>query len=229
MADFQFGADIPADWLGLEPAVRQLDARELERYARMIVEQPALPAAEGLAVYPPPITSQYDFPVPLPASEASLGAVHQAKAKRAAASTDVPASTDGLHKPRPKLPWLVSFFQADFPAAPSEEALANMVYIRDTPETLDRLKRLFSDADGGRPIVSRQVAANLTGLRYADLAKILPLLAFCIVDGPYRNCWVRYGTDPRSDPKYRLYQVVTYRSNIVLECPPAHLNRPSNM
>lgn len=36
-------------------------------------------------------------------------------------------------------------------------------------------------------------------------------MAYHFVNGPWRPLWVRYGYDPRKDPKARIYQTFDFR------------------
>jgi hypothetical protein len=59
---------------------------------------------------------------------------------------------------------------------------------------------------------SRLALANALppeGRRY--IRKLLPLAAFFVSAGPYRESWVRYGYDFRRDPESRFYQTVDVR------------------
>src|SRR5690348_5437352 len=42
--------------------------------------------------------------------------------------------------------------------------------------------------------------------------KILPKVAFYFCNGPWRNCWVKIGIDPKSSKVYAKYQILELRS-----------------
>lgn len=149
-------------------------------------------------VLPAPITTHFDYPNSILGPEASFS-VRSARPRKAG---DIKA----------RLPWLVSFHDTDLPRVPCAEALNSMVNM--DPAMVTKLKAVFED----RPVLTRIYAnAKVPEISYGDLARVLPIFAFCFVDGPWRNCWVKYGTDPRSDPRFRLYQVVQCRNNLISE------------
>ena len=39
----------------------------------------------------------------------------------------------------------------------------------------------------------------------------LPYVAYNLVKGPFRQLWVRYGYDPKTDPSSALYQTIHFR------------------
>jgi len=40
----------------------------------------------------------------------------------------------------------------------------------------------------------------------------LPLVAYLMSNGPWRDCWIRYGYDPRSNQEARIYQLLDIRN-----------------
>jgi general transcription factor 3C polypeptide 5 (transcription factor C subunit 1) len=83
-------------------------------------------------------------------------------------------------------------------------------HLNDIPQDAqDRIRMLFET----RPIYTR---AMLTALLTPDdrkiIKKLLPTIAYSVTQGAFRDCWIRYGYDPRSDPKSRFYQVADVRN-----------------
>lgn len=147
---------------------------------------------------PGPITTHYDYPNSILGPEASFSA-RSARPRNAA---DIKA----------RLPWLVSFNDPELPRVPCAEALNGMVNMN--PALASKLKAVFEE----RPILTRIYAnSKVPEISYADLARILPIFGFCFIDGPWRNCWVRYGVDPRTDARYRMHQIVQCRNNLISE------------
>ena len=38
--------------------------------------------------------------------------------------------------------------------------------------------------------------------------RLLPLVAYLMSNGPWRDCWIRYGYDPRLNREARLYKFI---------------------
>ncbi|KAK3685608.1 RNA polymerase III transcription factor IIIC subunit-domain-containing protein [Podospora appendiculata] len=69
-----------------------------------------------------------------------------------------------------------------------------------------------------RPIWTRRSMWNRLGSKFASLPKSGSLVRHCLQyagyqfkGGPWRDALVRYGLDPRSDPKYRIYQTLIFK------------------
>lgn len=212
LADFQFDVQVRDEWQGLVPALAGLDSAGIRTCAeRMRGPAGADADADGNAgadanargagffyAFSPPAPSQLDFPVSIMGPDMSLGRSRQARPRK------------GL-EPRTRLPWLVSFADAELPRGPSADALAGLPRIE--AEVLEAVRLLLER----RPVVTRLYVHHETGIAHHELGRVLPAFAYCMVDGPYRNCWVRYGVDPRADRQYRVYQAVQCRNNLAAE------------
>ncbi|KXX72957.1 Transcription factor tau subunit sfc1 [Madurella mycetomatis] len=69
-----------------------------------------------------------------------------------------------------------------------------------------------------RPIWTRRSMWNRLGSKFAELPKNGGLVRHCLQyagyqfkGGPWRDALVKYGLDPRSDPKYRIYQTLIFK------------------
>jgi general transcription factor 3C polypeptide 5 (transcription factor C subunit 1) len=69
-----------------------------------------------------------------------------------------------------------------------------------------------------RPIWTRRSMWNRLGAKFAELPKNGGLVRHCLQyagyqfkGGPWRDALVRYGLDPRADPKYRIYQTLIFK------------------
>ncbi|KAL1841349.1 hypothetical protein VTJ49DRAFT_7129 [Mycothermus thermophilus] len=69
-----------------------------------------------------------------------------------------------------------------------------------------------------RPIWTRRSMWNRLGTKFAELPKNGGLVRYCLQfagyqfkGGPWRDALVKYGVDPRSDPKYRIYQTLIFK------------------
>ncbi|TQV90909.1 RNA polymerase III transcription factor subunit [Cordyceps javanica] len=77
-------------------------------------------------------------------------------------------------------------------------------------EVLADLEAAFED----RPIWTRRSLLNHLGKKldsWNELKKYLNYAAYQFKGGPWRDCVVPYGVDPRTDPKYRVYQTLMFK------------------
>ncbi|KND00444.1 transcription factor TFIIIC subunit TFC1 [Spizellomyces punctatus DAOM BR117] len=83
------------------------------------------------------------------------------------------------------------------------------VSLADIPnEALARMRALFQE----RPIWTRLALHNSMPPAYRNLMKrLMPIHAYVATSGPWRDCWIRYGYDPRRDREARLYQIIDVR------------------
>eukprot|EP01125_Pyxidicula_operculata_P011073 TRINITY_DN3616_c0_g3_i1.p1 TRINITY_DN3616_c0_g3~~TRINITY_DN3616_c0_g3_i1.p1 ORF type:complete len:635 (+),score=194.89 TRINITY_DN3616_c0_g3_i1:166-2070(+) len=106
---------------------------------------------------------------------------------------------------------LCSFSQKDIPKEGPRKPKKNEIGLYNT------LIGLFQT----RPIWSRQaLEANIPYSSIKFLKALLPLVSYTFSDGPWRNCWVRLGYDPRKNPQSRLYQVIDFRIPSTVKLPP---------
>lgn len=68
-----------------------------------------------------------------------------------------------------------------------------------------------------RPIWTRRAlfnnlsASDLKALGWSGTRHIQQYVGYCFDSGPWRDAIVRFGVDPRTDPKYRIYQTMTFQ------------------
>lgn len=64
-----------------------------------------------------------------------------------------------------------------------------------------------------RPIWTRRAILNSVTGNYADsmLRIALQLVGYQFRGGPWRDAFVKYGVDPRPDPKFRIYQTLAFK------------------
>ena len=80
----------------------------------------------------------------------------------------------------------------------------------DLMMVVERLRRLLNE----RPIWTRRSLFNQLGneLPSWDIFKrAMPHVAYQFKSGPWHNAVIRWGVDPRTDPKYRNYQTVQFQ------------------
>lgn len=83
---------------------------------------------------------------------------------------------------------------------PTEPALLSLIAA---------LEELFAD----RPLWTRRGLMNRLGHlpSFYLLRNALPHIGYMFKGGPFRDAIIKYGIDPRSDPKYRKYQTMFYK------------------
>jgi general transcription factor 3C polypeptide 5 (transcription factor C subunit 1) len=75
----------------------------------------------------------------------------------------------------------------------------------------DQVKKLFET----RPMwIKGTIKLNIAQDMHSRLVEVLPLVAYFFRGGPWRQCWVRLGYDPRKDKESRVYQVLDYRIKV---------------
>ena len=96
------------------------------------------------------------------------------------------------------------------------------------------MQRLVNSALGimqDRPILTRRALYNhmpsndwdITGQNAAK--PVYQYVGYMFSSGPWRDALVRYGVDPRTDPKYRIYQTMIFMLETESKIPRAKSNR----
>jgi general transcription factor 3C polypeptide 5 (transcription factor C subunit 1) len=63
-----------------------------------------------------------------------------------------------------------------------------------------------------RPLLARRVQAAVTQEESEQvLRRTWPYTGYMFRTGPFKNLLIRFGVDPRADPKYRIYQGLTFQ------------------
>lgn len=101
------------------------------------------------------------------------------------------------------------FIGADDPVPTEPQMAPNMTDPRMV-EIIAELEAAFID----RPLWTRRSLMNQLGgkLRnWNELKKYLNYVAYQFKGGPWRDSVIPYGVDPRTDPKYRVYQTLMFK------------------
>ncbi|EGX89642.1 RNA polymerase III transcription factor subunit, putative [Cordyceps militaris CM01] len=101
------------------------------------------------------------------------------------------------------------FISADDPAPIGPQEPPDVTDVRFM-EVLADLEAAFTD----RPIWTRRSLLNHLGKKldsWNELKKYLNYAAYQFKGGPWRDCVVPYGVDPRTDPKFRQYQTLMFK------------------
>jgi len=63
-----------------------------------------------------------------------------------------------------------------------------------------------------RPMMQRRVYSNMfNGQNDIELKRAAGYVGYTFTSGPFKDVLIRFGVDPRSDPKYRIYQGVAFQ------------------
>lgn len=98
-------------------------------------------------------------------------------------------------------------WQGEVPQEPKQEALDILKDGHVNQSSVDRVKEQFEI----RPIWSKAALKYHTKLKESELKIILPTVAYCVVDGPYRCMWIKLGYDPKKHSESAPYQSLDYR------------------
>lgn len=108
---------------------------------------------------------------------------------------------------RVKFACFLNFDEEDVPTEPNPEAWKQLEWRPPDVNIKQRVQALFQQ----RPLWTRsalQVELNVQPVRFK---LILPVVAYYVVNGPFRTAWVRLGFDPRKDPSTKIYQILDFR------------------
>jgi general transcription factor 3C polypeptide 5 (transcription factor C subunit 1) len=77
----------------------------------------------------------------------------------------------------------------------------------------ESLMKQLRDALSERPVWTRRAIVNQVRGNYTEsvLKVALQLMGYQFRGGPFRDAIVKYGVDPRHDPKYRQYQTLSFK------------------
>jgi len=97
------------------------------------------------------------------------------------------------------------------PDGPRDIAINHMKIKFIDKERFTQVEKMFTDE---RPIWSKNALIAITRIAPDRLKFMLPALAYYFTTGPWRNQWIRFGYDPRSDPSAGKYQTLDYRIRV---------------
>ncbi|KAI9028619.1 RNA polymerase III transcription factor IIIC subunit-domain-containing protein [Hyaloraphidium curvatum] len=203
MADFQYTPDLSWNTTQLRHALQDLD---VDAIARLSALSDDVPGSSQMRNIPPPIFSRVDVPqvygfrqnpavvkVPNESGEGYRLVNKQKMARLVAHVLDLKSPT--------------------VPTEPPAQAGRDAQVLPQDQVAL--VRKLFER----RPIWSRLGVLNsLPPEARKHIKKLLPIAAYFVSSGPFREAWVRYGYDFRRDPASRAYQ--TFEVRFVKEARP---------
>lgn len=113
----------------------------------------------------------------------------------------------GIRHRRVKFACFLSFEDEEVPREPNPAAWKQLEWRPPDAGIKKRIEELFEQ----RPMWTRsalQVELSVLPMRFK---LILPVVAYYVLNGPFRTAWVRMGFDPRKDPSTKVYQVLDFR------------------
>uniref|UniRef100_A0A224YNC4 General transcription factor 3C polypeptide 5 (Transcription factor C subunit 1) n=1 Tax=Rhipicephalus zambeziensis TaxID=60191 RepID=A0A224YNC4_9ACAR len=108
---------------------------------------------------------------------------------------------------RVKFARFLTFDEEDVPVEPNPEAWKQLEWRPPDVNIRQRVEALFKQ----RPLWTRSALQVELGVQPVRFKLILPVVAYYVVNGPFRTAWVRLGFDPRKDPSTKIYQVLDFR------------------
>ncbi|KXN69333.1 hypothetical protein CONCODRAFT_18385 [Conidiobolus coronatus NRRL 28638] len=95
----------------------------------------------------------------------------------------------------------------NIPLGPSHQLLSHRSSI--SPALLEQAQNLFEE----RPVWARHsFMSRIPRQKRVIYERLLPQVAYLMTNGPWRDCWIRYGYNPKKDPGARFYQILDMRS-----------------
>ncbi|CAF0718764.1 unnamed protein product [Adineta steineri] len=101
----------------------------------------------------------------------------------------------------------------DATTVPTGPKSSNDLYTNVDQSIITHLRRLFDQ----RPVWTRNSLLYHLKITEVILKRIIHHVAYFFCNGPWNRCWVKYGYDPRSDTKSKIYQIVDYRVRAILD------------
>ncbi|XP_065300014.1 general transcription factor 3C polypeptide 5 [Dermacentor albipictus] len=108
---------------------------------------------------------------------------------------------------RVKFARFLSFEDEDVPKEPNPEAWKQLDWRPPEVNIKEKVQELFKQ----RPMWTRSALQVELGVQPVRFKLILPVVAYYVVNGPFRTAWVRLGFDPRKDPSTKIYQILDFR------------------
>ncbi|KAL1304170.1 hypothetical protein AAFC00_000595 [Neodothiora populina] len=113
-----------------------------------------------------------------------------------------------LQKPKKRAVLAVPADTEHIPTGPPPDLTA----LEDTNVYLEQAVKNISALLEKRPVVTRRVAMNLIDWGSESLFKeATQYVGYSFKSGPWRDALVKWGIDPRKDPKYRIYQTLSFQ------------------
>jgi len=200
MSDYQVIPKFSYDMPKLAKAIKDLDVEKLEKYKNITDND-----KNELCNIPAPVFTSIEWPqnygylqltsvvkvfVKKKDQEPVLKLINRSK------KTKLIIATVDLSDPN-----------CNIPTKPPAAVTAHSKYI--SSNYVNEIAELFNK----RPIWSRiALVNNLSEDSVKRIKQLLPLVSYTVVHGAFRDCWIKYGVDPRVSNEYRFYQTMDIRN-----------------
>lgn len=216
LADFQYAMGNSPFMSRFVDQVLPGDVAKLKEFAI----QPGIESGKNIDLIPPPnftpmsLPFQYGYAQNPYTKEISPGTAGQADDDGGNSDTDSEAEFRRVVNVTSRVPaagYFIAHDEYPVPSAPRRQPnLAD-------PQVALIMKEMWAAMEE-RPIWTRRSMWNRLGSKFASLPKSGSLVRHCLQyagyqfkGGPWRDALVKYGLDPRSDPKYRIYQTLIFK------------------
>jgi general transcription factor 3C polypeptide 5 (transcription factor C subunit 1) len=135
------------------------------------------------------------------------------------------ATTTNIQAPPRRVVVAVEPDVAEVPQAPP----ANLERHHQFGHYLDDAVKALGELLEKRPLLTRRVAMNFIP-QYSDsvFKEATQWVGYSFRAGPWRDSLIKYGVDPRKDPKYRIYQTLMFQLDKKSEAAAAAASNPNN-
>jgi general transcription factor 3C polypeptide 5 (transcription factor C subunit 1) len=135
------------------------------------------------------------------------------------------ATTTNIQAPPRRVVVAVEPDVAEVPQAPP----ANLERHHQFGPYLDDAIKALGELLEERPLLTRRVAMNFIP-QYSDTVfkEATQWVGYSFRAGPWRDSLIKYGVDPRKDPKYRIYQTLMFQLDKRSEAAVASANNPDS-
>jgi general transcription factor 3C polypeptide 5 (transcription factor C subunit 1) len=150
---------------------------------------------------------------PAPPSFAHIDIPHRYEYQQAPGVIVIPGEDGKLiaknvHGPARKVTWALPPDLEEVPQGPPDHIPLTSQDSVLLPRAVKQLEELLET----RPLVTKRVALNtLPGISDSIFKEASQFVGYSFSAGPWRDTLIKYGIDPRKDPKYRFYQTLMFK------------------
>ncbi|CAK3828598.1 Transcription factor tau subunit sfc1 [Lecanosticta acicola] len=150
---------------------------------------------------------------PGPPSFTSIDMPHKYEYQQASSVIYVPDEsgqiiTKNLSAPPKRLTWGLPPDIGEVPQAAPFEIPTRSPSGEMLPRAVQELEKILKD----RPLITKRVALNaLPPISESIFKEATQFVGYSFKAGPWRDSLIKYGVDPRKDPKYRFYQTLMFQ------------------
>ncbi|XP_022711691.1 general transcription factor 3C polypeptide 5-like [Varroa jacobsoni] len=117
-----------------------------------------------------------------------------------------------LRKQRTNYATIVRLLAPPFGDKVPQQALPEAIELFELVD--EHLRARVAEAFQRRPVWTKSALSHELDIDRVHLKTVIVGLAYCVNQGPFRLCWVRYGFDPRTDPSAKPFQTLDCRVKV---------------